>query len=146
MKKLYFTLLLFLGVADLASAQYVDNALLFSQQNYGSTARSKAMGNAFGALGGDFGSLSINPAGIGIYQRGEVSATMNPINLSNTESTYQGYGYKDNNNNFNFSNFGYVSTIPGTYSTSGLVSVNFGIGYNRLDRRASCRERVSSPV
>ena len=132
MKKLYFTLLLFLGVAAFASAQYVDNALLFSQQNYGSTARSKAMGNAFGALGGDFGSLSINPAGIGIYQRGEVSATMNPINLSNTESTYQGYGYKDNNNNFNFSNFGYVSTIPGTYSTSGLVSVNFGIGYNRL--------------
>ena len=69
MKKLYFTLLLFLGVTALASAQYVDNALLFSQQNYGSTARSKAMGNAFGALGGDFGSLSINPAGYGICYR-----------------------------------------------------------------------------
>jgi len=132
MKKLYFTLLLFLGITAVCSAQYVDNALLFSQQNYGSTARSRAMGNAFGALGGDFGSLSINPAGIGIYQRGEVSATMNPINLNNTESLYQGYGYKDNNNNFNFSNFGYVSTIPGSYSTSGLVSINFGIGYNRL--------------
>ena len=43
MKKLYLTLLTFIGITTFTSAQYVDNALLFSQQNYGSTARSKAM-------------------------------------------------------------------------------------------------------
>lgn len=132
MKKLYFTLLTLIGITSFTSAQYVDNALLFSQQNYGSTARSKAMGNAFGALGGDFGSLSINPAGIGIYQRGEVSTTLSLVNLNSTESTYQGFSYKDNNNNFNFKNLGYVSVIPATNNTSGVVSFNFGLGYNRL--------------
>ncbi|MCX6221959.1 MAG: outer membrane protein transport protein [Bacteroidia bacterium] len=132
MKKLYFTLLAIIGITAVSSAQYVDNALLFSQQNYGSTARSKAMGNAFGALGGDFGSLSINPAGIAIYQRGEVSTTMSLVNGNATETTYQGNLNKENNNNFNFKNFGYVSAIPGVVNSSGLVSINFGIGYNRL--------------
>jgi len=132
MKKLYFTLLAIIGITAVSSAQYVDNALLFSQQNYGSTARSKAMGNAFGALGGDFGSLSINPAGIAIYQRGEVSTTMSLLNKNETEATYQGNMNKENNNNFSFKNFGYVSAIPGAANSSGLVSINFGIGYNRL--------------
>ena len=132
MRKLYITILTLFAINTCVSAQYVDNALLFSQQNYGSTARSKAMGNAFGALGGDFASLSINPAGIGIYQSGEVSTTMSLLNLTSTESTYQGISLKDNNNNFNFKNFGYVTTIPGSGNSSGLVSLNFGIGYNRL--------------
>ena len=132
MKKLYFTIIALLGIISLSSAQYVDNALLFSQQSYGSTARSKAMGNAFGSLGGDFGSLSINPAGIGIYQRGELSTTISLLNQNNTETTYQGYSNSINNNKFNFNNFGYVSAIPTTSNTSGLVSLNFGLGYNRL--------------
>lgn len=119
-------------LSTVSMAQYVDNALLFSQHYYGSTARSRAMGNAFGALGGDFGSLSINPAGIGIYQRGEVSTTISMINLNSTETSYQGNVNSDNNNNFNFRNFGYVSAIPSPKNGTGLVSFNFGLGYNRL--------------
>jgi len=132
MKKLYATLVSIILLTTAANAQYVDNALLFSQQTYGSTARLKAMGNAFGALGGDFGSLSINPAGIGIYQKAEVSTTMSLMNLNSTESTYQGSSFKEDNNNFNFKNFGYVAAVPGSGNTSGLVSLNFGVGYNRL--------------
>ncbi len=132
MKKIYFTVIVLLSTMAYSSAQYVDNALLFSQQSYGSTARSKAMGGAFGALGGDFSSLSINPAGIGIYQRGEVSTTLNLVNSNSTESTYQGNSYKDKNNNFNFKNVGYISVIPAVNNSSGLVSFNYGIGFNRL--------------
>ncbi len=132
MKKLYFTLIILVGFITITSAQYVDNALIFSQQNYGSTARLKAMGNAFGALGGDFGSLSINPAGIGIYQRSEFSTTMSILNQNSTEATYQDNVNKLNNNNFNFKNFGYVSAIPSGNNSSGLISFNFGLGYNRL--------------
>ena len=131
MRKLYFTVILLVGFLSIASAQYIDNALLFSEQNYGSTARSKAMGNAFGALGGDFSSLSINPAGIGIYLRGEVSATLNS-NQNNTESTYLGLSYQNNNNNLNFKNFGYVSVLQAAENTKGVVSFNFGVGFNRL--------------
>ena len=80
MKKLIITLIACLGLTALSQAQYVDQALRFSQQNFGSTARSKAMGGAFGALGGDFSSLSINPAGIAIYQRSEMTTTVNLMN------------------------------------------------------------------
>ncbi len=134
MKKLIFTIITILGLTTCLSAQYVDQALRFSQQNYGSTARSKAMGNAFGALGGDFSALSINPSGIAIYQRSEVSASVNLLNLNNTETTYQGQTGEDRSNKFNFSNFGYVVSAPQVNnSTSGLVALNFGIGFNRLN-------------
>ena len=132
MKKIFVILLSFIGLTKITLAQYVDNALLFSQQNYGSTARSKAMGNAFGALGGDFGSLSINPAGIGIYLRGELSSTMSLLNFNSTESLYQGNSSTEDNNQFNVRNLGCVYVFPSTKEFSNLVSWNIGIGYNRL--------------
>src|SRR5674476_1398762 len=102
MKKLILTLFATAGLMSLSFGQYVDQALIFSQQNYGSTARSKAMGNAFGAIGGDFSSLSINPAGIGVYLRSEVTGTLNILGRNNTESTYRGQTADDVNNNFSF--------------------------------------------
>jgi len=133
MKKLILTLFATAGLMSLSYGQYVDQALIFSQQNYGSTARSKAMGNAFGAIGGDFSSLSINPAGIGVYLRSEVTGTLNVIGINNTESTYRGQITDDRSNNFSFRNFGYVLATPVNSGGSGLVSFNFGIGFNKLN-------------
>lgn len=50
-------------IASLASAQTVSDALTFGQNNFYGTARTLAMGNAVTAVGGDMGSISINPAG-----------------------------------------------------------------------------------
>ena len=62
MKKIIlFTLASALAVS--ASAQSWQDALLFSENEYGGTARSVAMGNALTAVGGDLGSLGLNPAG-----------------------------------------------------------------------------------
>ena len=133
MKKLALTIFASVGLMVLSYGQYVDQAFIFSQQNYGSTARSKAMGNAFGAIGGDFSSLSINPAGIGIYQTSEVTGTLNILGIKNTESTYQGQVTDDRSNGFNFRNFGYVMANPVQSGGSGLVSFNFGIGFNKLN-------------
>lgn len=133
MKKVLLTAFTIAGMINLSSAQYVDQALIFSQQNFGSTARSKAMGNAFGALGGDFSSLSINPAGIGIYQSPELSLSTNVISLNNTQTTYQGQTADDRSTNFNFRNFGYVFAQPSGKSNAGVVSFNYGIGFNRLN-------------
>jgi len=133
MKKLILTLFATAGLMSLSFGQYAEQALMFSQQNYGSTARSKAMGNAFGAIGGDFSSLSINPAGIGIYLRSEVTGTLNIIGINSTESTYQNNITDDRNNNFGFRNFGYVMANPVQGGGSGLVSFNFGIGFNKLN-------------
>ena len=111
MKKILLTVFTIAVMIGAASAQYVDQTLIFSQQNFGSTARSKAMGNAFGALGGDFSSLSINPAGIGIYQSSELSLSTS-LNINNTQSTYQGQTGDDRSTNFNMRNFGYVFSQP----------------------------------
>ncbi len=132
MKKLILTLYAIAGFMTISFGQYVDQSLMFSQQYFGSTARSKAMGNAFGAIGGDFSSLSINPAGIGVYLRSEVSGSLNIIGLNNTEATYQGQMTDDRSNNFNFRNFGYVLATPVQNGGSGLVSFNFGLGFNKL--------------
>ena len=133
MKKLIFTIIASTGIFALSFGQYVDQSLLFSQQYFGSTARSKAMGNAFGAIGGDFSSLSINPAGIAIYQRSEAVGTLNLLNMGSTETTYQGQISNDSNNNFNFRNIGYIMANPSQGGNSGLVSFNFGIGMNKLN-------------
>ena len=133
MKKLILTLFATAGLMAFSFGQYVDQALIFSQQYYGSTARSKAMGNAFGAIGGDFSSLSINPAGIGIYLRSEVTGTLNVLGMNSTDATYQGQIASDRSNNFNFRNVGYVMANPIQNGGSGLVSFNFGIGFNKLN-------------
>lgn len=52
-----------MAVAVLGYGQTAYDAQLFSENNYEGTARSVAMGNAFTALGGDLGGISINPAG-----------------------------------------------------------------------------------
>ncbi len=52
-------------------AQNEIDALRYSQTGFGSTARSLAMGGAFGAPGADYSSLMINHAGIGVYKISE---------------------------------------------------------------------------
>ena len=133
MKKLVLTFFATIGLMSLSFGQYVDQALIFSQHNFGSTARSKAMGNAIGAIGGDFSSLSINPAGVAVYIRSELSTTLDIMGMSNTKATYQGQTTDGRNNNFSFRNFGYVFANPVQDAGSGLVAFNFGIGFNKLN-------------
>lgn len=59
MKKIMIIGILLAG-SLLAKAQNEVDALLFSQSVYQGTARSMAMGGAFGALGADFSALSTN--------------------------------------------------------------------------------------
>jgi len=134
MKKLILTLFATAGLLSLSFGQYVDQALIFSQQNYGSTARSKAMGSAFGAIGGDFSSLSINPAGIGVYLRSEVTGTLNIVGSNSIESNSSQGTISDNSNDkLGIRNVGLVFANPARSGGSGLVSFNFGFGFNRLN-------------
>ena len=148
MKKLVLTLFATIGLITLSFSQYVDQALIFSQHNFGSTARSQAMGGAFGAIGGDFSSLSINPAGIGVYLKPEISATFDIIGVNSVKSTYQGQSTDDRNNNFSMRNLGYVFTTPAQGGNSGLVSFNFGIGFNKLNNynQTSSVSSINSPT
>lgn len=77
MKKILLTAALFAtGIA--ASAQDWTDALRFSENEYEGTARSIAMGNAFTALGGDMGSLGINPAGSAVARHSQFTVSFGP--------------------------------------------------------------------
>lgn len=74
MKKTAITILL-MAIAGAAYAQTAYDALSFSENNYEGTARTVAMGNAFTALGGDIGAVTINPAGSAVAGYSQFSIT-----------------------------------------------------------------------
>ncbi len=113
-----------------ANAQTIDDAVRFSQNIYEGTARFQAMGGAFAALGGDFSSLSINPAGIGVYRNFEWTFTPT-VTITSTEASYLGNTAKDSRGRFGFGNMGFVG-VYNTGQSKGLVSFNYGVGYNKL--------------
>ncbi len=128
MKKIYALLISF-SIFGL-SAQTPFDALNLSQEQAGATARSAAMGGAFGAIGGDFSSISINPAGLGVYRSGEMSITP-VISHNSTNSNYLNMSSDASRDHFGLGNVGFVFTSP-FVRDKGLVSFNVGIGYNRL--------------
>ncbi|MDA3853446.1 MAG: hypothetical protein PF444_04305, partial [Bacteroidales bacterium] len=74
MKRITLIITLFASLFSI-SAQTAFDALSFSREVSGGTARYMSMGGAFSALGGDFSTLSVNPAGIGIYRSNEFTFT-----------------------------------------------------------------------
>lgn len=123
MKRIILTTLAMMLVGG-TWAQTTGELFLFSQNNVGIlTARSAAMGGAFTSLGADASSMSINPAGLGMYKSGEVSISPQ-IRLGNSLVRYTA-GAENSNTTSKFS----MSNVGAVYSTGGFT---FGFGYNRL--------------
>lgn len=112
-------------------AQNEDDALRYALTKFGGTARSTAMGGAFGALGSDFSSLTINPAGIGLYRKSEF--TFSPaMGSSNTAADYFGESNSDGRFQFSISNFGMVVASAKESKGNKWKGAGFAVGYNRL--------------
>ena len=127
MKKTLFAALA-LGVPMLLSAQSAVDAYTLSQTELRGTARFMSMGGAFTALGGDLSTLSQNPAGIGVYRRSEIGATLDisPRSIKAATSTND---FKTNKTKVNCNNFGYVGTAR---LDGALRTFNWGVTYNRV--------------
>lgn len=102
--------------------------LSLSQREAVGTARSMGMGGAFTSLGADMSSFGYNPAGFGMYQRDEISASLG-LGITNAKN-YNAYNISDNNRvRFDVNNIGASFKI---YEGTGkLVAVNFAFGYNK---------------
>ena len=122
---IFFATLLQAGIA-----QSTVDAIQYSQYSYQGSARSQAMAGAIGAMGSDFGSVIINPAGMGLYRsRGEITLTPS-FSYAQSVSNYLGQTEKDGKSNFNISNAALViSREASNYGT--LRYWQFGIGVNR---------------
>jgi hypothetical protein len=114
----------FISVDLNAQNYFVEQALLFSRQSAGGSARIQAMGGAQVALGGDFSSAQSNPAALGMYNRNEV--TISPaLTFQSADATYTTWDFDANNDIF--SNKTNNSFSSANVSLPGL-SVVFGAG------------------
>ena len=128
-------------VAALASGQTVSDALTFSQNNYYGTARTLGMGNAVTAIGGDLGSISINPAGgsVSAFSQFEFSTGWNTANSissyspsydsANQSANYSG-GFENGKTRMTMPNIG-MNLCFETGNRSGILSWNFAFVMNR---------------
>lgn len=124
-----------LGGMFLSASVFAQNeidALRYSQQLYGGTARFSSMAGAFGALGGDFSVLSTNPAGIAIYRKSEFAFTPGFF-VRGTTSDFKGNSLYDYKTNVNFSNAGIVLAYYEPETKHQWKGIMFGFGYNRLN-------------
>ncbi|MFY7740156.1 MAG: OmpP1/FadL family transporter [Flavobacterium sp.] len=104
MKKIFTIAIATLAIASI-QAQDINDALRYGQTDLNGTARFRAMGGAFGALGGDFSSLNVNPAGSVIFANNQISLTLSNFNIKNN-SNYFGNKTSENNNSFDLNQAG----------------------------------------
>jgi len=137
MRKAIFTALVSLTAAT-AGAQTMYDGLTFSQNNYYGTARSIGMGNAMTAVGGDLGSIGINPAGSAVAGYSQFTITPN-LTISSMNSSYSAYP-TDGSDIFLNERTKNLARVPlpnigatlnwSTGNSSGLTSITYGFLFN----------------
>lgn len=142
MKKLIFATI-GLALPVLLSAQSAIDAYNLSQSDIRGTARFMSMGGAFTALGGDLSTLVQNPAGIGVYRRSEIGATIDisPKNITAQTGTTKS---KVSSTPVSCNNFGYVGTVN---LGGAMETFSWGATFNRVasfDRKFSAYNGMTS--
>lgn len=135
MKRKVITILLATAItAGGAFAQTMSDAYQFSEYNYEGTARTIAMGNAFTALGGDLGSITINPAGSAVARYSQFTVTPS-LNISVNKAVGLPFDGKPNGFENQYRNTKVSGGMPNigvtlnfdTHRTTGIK--NWSIGF-----------------
>ncbi|MDD3108369.1 MAG: hypothetical protein PHV49_04065, partial [Alistipes sp.] len=113
-----------------ATAQTPGDLLRFSQTNYAfGTARSAALGGAFTSLGADLASMSINPAGLGMYRGSDVGITLSVSSVTSQSN------YLNRQTDFTKTKgvIGNVGVAFNLFQGDGaLTSFTLGVAYTRM--------------
>lgn len=120
-------LILFAIVPFCLGAQNINDIYNISATYYQGTAKSMAMGNAMGAVGQDFTSLSINPAGLGLYRKATFTFTPATYTTYTTTDLNEGRG-TDSKTKLSLNSFGYVGV-----NKSGNDIITWAFGMNRTN-------------
>lgn len=138
MKKriIWLSLALVAGQAGHAFAQDASDALRYSRLQFGGTARTQAIGGANVALGADFGNLTSNPAGLGLFQKSEVHLTPG-IGIGQSDSRVDGStgaAQNEAKNSFHIGSAGVVFATrrPDNDQTTNWRGGAFALGFTRL--------------
>lgn len=127
MKNIISIMITVFTVFTIQSQNTID-ALRYAQDNLNGTARFRAMSGAFGALGGDFSSLNVNPAGSIVFSNNQIGLTLSNFN-NNNKSNYFGKSTTENDNALDLNQAGgvFVFTIPkeNTYWKKFAIAINY---------------------
>lgn len=126
MRKRYLSLIVL--ISGFVSGQNIPEVLQYSTDDMIGTARYKAMSGAFGALGGDFSAIGLNPAGSAVFAGSEIGFTFGDMSLKN-ENTYLGTKANNKSSDFNVGQFGVVFTIPTDNQNSEWKKFTLGFNY-----------------
>lgn len=116
---------------------YIKDAYTWAQNDYYGSARTLAMGNAFTALGGDLGSIEINPAGGAVASYAQFSITPGvSVSINNAAgrptcdgNTYMGSNVESKRTRFIFPNGGFTFAFN-TGNITGLKRFTIGFVSN----------------
>lgn len=130
MRRIYIVFLAVFGSLTSLAQNEVD-ALRYSYQEPVGSARFTAMGGAFGALGAEFSAISINPAGLALFRRSEISFSLG-LNEHQTQTRFGSNVNRSNQSQWNL-NIPQIGIVASNDTRDpGWSRVNFAVGYNRL--------------
>lgn len=137
MKKYIFLLLSSLTFS-VAQSQDITDAMRYAQDNLNGTARFRAMGGAFGALGGDLSSINVNPAGSAVFSNNQITLTLSNFSTKNN-SNYFGNNTSTCDNAFDMNQTGGVFVFKNYNPNSNWKKISFSVNYentNNFDNSA----------
>ena len=124
------TLITAIFCLNLVVAQDFTDALRYSQDEINGTARFRAMGGAFGALGGDLSAINLNPASSSVFNSSQGSITIGLTSVNNDVS-YFGAPNNSNTDNINLTQGGGVFVFDANGS-SKWNKLALGVAYDRI--------------
>jgi hypothetical protein len=121
---------------EVVAQSYAETALMFSRTKPTGSARIMGMGGAQLSLGGDFSSAYSNPAGLGMYNRSEITFTPGYFDIQTNGSYYSGDNLISDNNtdartNLNLAGLGLVFSRE--LQGSRLIRGTFAITLSRTN-------------
>lgn len=129
----YITLTLLLGIIGVSSyGQTISDALRYAVLTPQGTARVAGVGGSFGAMGGDIGVMSINPAGLAGFYRSEFTFTPT-ITSTNTDAfLVEDSGNVTNQSKTNFGLSNMAAVFVSRPSSGKWQTSNFTIGFQKV--------------
>lgn len=128
MKKIFLISFVLLGM--IVSAQNFTDVMRYSVEDMNRTARFKSMSGAFGALGGDFSAIGINPAGSSVFSGSEIAFSFETAFQKN-QNSYQGLLTKNKISDFSLNQIGAVFVFSGSNQNTDWKKVALSFNYQQ---------------
>lgn len=110
-------------------AQDISDAVRYSLDDLNGTARFRAMGGAFGAVGGDLSALNANPAGSLFFKNNCIGGSLSNFNTGTT-ANYFGNSTKDRDNKLDINQLGMVFVFNETSQKTNWKKFAVGLNYD----------------